>query len=236
MKNLIRNGIKFFGVLALTSFLALPVYANGNYVSKKQASQNQSKIDSEEETGYTHLEGILSNIRETGTVENLSFDEALRKTLDGMEKFQYLKDDGVEHLQSPEETLSRADEDYQGKGDCEDFTNYFLWRMKQYGVPLERLGMCVTTNDVGRDHMVPIAKDNRGEWIYMETDEPGPGVCLYKPVEDRVFNLSSLRIYGLHEGGQVVKRERYKNDEKISFKEFQRLTEEELTEKGFAID
>lgn len=276
MKNLIKKCVKSFSVLALTGFLALPVA----YASEKQDSPikhftdnesmletltlvyYQSKTEQEPEptyetkpdltveNGYTHIKRIYKLIQKTKVSKALSYEEALDKSINEVRSFGYKQDD-VGHLQTIEETRRLR------TGDCEDFTNWFLWRMRSYGMPIHRLGICImSVTEKSLAHFMPIFQDDEGKWwnismapnLVEEDVVPREIYSMEKIfVEDldkfvlrrqtvwRTRDLTTYLIKGLNDDSPVHIEEWYETLI-LSFEEFRKNTEDELKKQGWAID
>lgn len=198
----------------------------------------ETKIDTSVENGYTHIKRTWIHVRNTSVVKDLGYQVALGKVLDEMDDFKYVVDK-IEHLQFPDETQRLKE------GDCEDFTDYFLWGMKQYGVPIEKLGICLLQYPLDQgaeNHIMPIVKNNEGEWMVMETFQPGSPLIRLKNYTIREhlkpynYALRVCKLYGLHEEGEVVIEPDLRSEKRVPFKEYQRVNEEELVKEGYAID
>ena len=90
-------------------------------------------------------------------------------------------------------------------GDCEDFVIFFLYRMKQYGIPIERLGVCqIHEAGENKSHVVPTVQNSDGKWMMMQTFREakvsgrsvfiGPGT----PLQDlkTYIDMTMLRSFG----------------------------------------
>lgn len=121
----------------------------------------ETKTDPTKENGFTHIKRIIQFTRST---EPLKLDRSLAplSIRFDMSKFQW-KEDDVEHLQYPKETLTLK------TGDCEDFTMYFLALAKITGHPIQRLGFAIIIPDKEDAHLVPLYQEDDNTWWVWES-------------------------------------------------------------------
>ncbi len=174
----------------------------------------KGNLSSAGEFELTHFYGTLKAVQQKAAKQDLKLSDAMALILMEMRGFEFV-DDTMEHLQSIDETRRKR------TGDCEDLTNAFLVLAREYGTPLENLGINLLRIKI-RDnlyniHAIPLVFDGQ-RWRYMQTFTPGADL---EPIDE--YNQEKLsefadqeveiyNFYGLHEDGRI---EVLKNDLRI---------------------